>query len=132
MASTAIRSDIAPSSQSHRQKSSKLNLWYERILAQTDAHLIIDVRTYVEFHSARIDPSLSMPLNQIGFRIREIPDNVELVITGKDEAQEERARAAFIDEGIDPTRIAILTGGLEGWLASGRELREVTEEIPPC
>ena len=86
-----------------------------RLLDEPLAPLLVDVRTPAEYRSMHLDPSLSLPLDELGRRRGELPRDRELVLvcwTG--------ARARLAAEQLTDFRTRVLEGGLRACQEAGR------------
>lgn len=85
-----------------------------RALAGAYPPLVVDVRTPAEFHSTHLDPSVLLPLDQIGRRRGELPRDRELVLVCRT-----GARARLAAEELSDLRARVLEGGLTAWQEAG-------------
>jgi glyoxylase-like metal-dependent hydrolase (beta-lactamase superfamily II)/rhodanese-related sulfurtransferase len=85
-----------------------------RALAGPIAPLVVDVRMPAEFRAAHLDPSLSLPLDEIRRRRSELPRDRELVLVCRT-----GARARLAAEQLSDLRARVLEGGLAAWQEAG-------------
>jgi rhodanese-related sulfurtransferase len=85
----------------------------------TGAPLIVDVRLPAEYRALHLEPSLSMPLDELARRRAELPRHRDLVLVCRTGA---RARVAAEQLRDFPTRV--LEGGLVAWQAAGYPVTE--------
>jgi rhodanese-related sulfurtransferase len=82
-------------------------------LRQDDPPLLLDVREPVEYNYARIDGSLSMPLNQVPARLQELDPEQEIVVICHHGVRSQQAAQFLFGSGF--ANIANLIGGIEAW-----------------
>jgi rhodanese-related sulfurtransferase len=85
-----------------------------RALAGSLAPLVVDVRTPAEFRAVHLEPSISLPLDEIGRRRAELPGDRELVLVCRT-----GARARLAAERLAGWRARVLEGGLAAWQEAG-------------
>ena len=85
-----------------------------RALAGSLPPLVVDVRTPAEFRAVHLEPSISLPLDEIGRRRAELPTNRELVLVCRT-----GARARLAAEQLADWRARVLEGGLAAWQEAG-------------
>jgi glyoxylase-like metal-dependent hydrolase (beta-lactamase superfamily II)/rhodanese-related sulfurtransferase len=85
-----------------------------RVLAGPHAPLVVDVRMPAEYRSVYLDPSVSLPLDEIGRRRGELPRDRELVLVCRT-----GARARLAAEELTDLRTRVLEGGLVAWQEAG-------------
>ena len=85
-----------------------------RALASPHAPLVVDVRMPAEYRSVHLDPSVSLPLDEIGRRRAELPRDRELVLVCRT-----GARARLAAEELTDLRTRVLEGGLAAWQEAG-------------
>jgi glyoxylase-like metal-dependent hydrolase (beta-lactamase superfamily II) len=86
-----------------------------RALAGQYPPLVVDVRTPAEYDSAHLDPSVLLPLDQLGRRCGELPRDRELVLVCRT-----GARARLAAETLSDLRARVLEGGLAAWQEAGQ------------
>ena len=86
----------------------------DRVRGEVDAPLVVDVRMPGEYRSAHLEPSVSLPLDEIGRRRGELPSDREVVLVCRTGA---RARLAAAELGAFRTRV--LEGGIAAWQEAG-------------
>jgi glyoxylase-like metal-dependent hydrolase (beta-lactamase superfamily II)/rhodanese-related sulfurtransferase len=86
-----------------------------RALGGQQAPLVVDVRMPAEYRSVHLDPSVSMPLDEISRRRGELPRDRDLVLVCRT-----GARARLAAEELTDLRTRVLEGGLVGWQEAGR------------
>ncbi len=85
-----------------------------RALAGPQAPLVVDVRMPAEYRSVHLDPSVSIPLDEIGRRRGELPREHEVVLVCRS-----GARARLAAEQLTDLRTRVLEGGLAAWQEAG-------------
>ncbi len=85
-----------------------------RALGGSHAPLVVDVRLPAEYRSVHLEPSVSLPLDEIGRRRAELPRDRELVLVCRTGA---RARLAAAELG--GLRPRVLEGGISAWQEAG-------------
>ena len=85
-----------------------------RALAGPHAPLVVDVRMPAEYRSVHLDPSVSLPLDELDRRRGELPRDRELVLVCRT-----GARARLAAEGLTDLRTRVLEGGLVAWQEAG-------------
>ena len=86
----------------------------DRVREGLDAPLVVDVRMPAEYRSVHLEPSVSLPLDEIARRRDELPRDRELVLVCRTGA---RARLAAAELSAFHTRI--LEGGIAAWQEAG-------------
>jgi glyoxylase-like metal-dependent hydrolase (beta-lactamase superfamily II)/rhodanese-related sulfurtransferase len=86
----------------------------DRVRGESDAPLVVDVRTPAEYRSVHLEPSVSLPLDEIARRRGELRPDRELVLVCRTGA---RARLAATELGGLRTRV--LEGGIAAWQEAG-------------
>jgi len=86
----------------------------DRSLGDPQAPLVVDVRMPAEYRSAHLDPSISLPLDELGRRRGELPRDRELVLVCRT-----GARARLAAEQLTEFRSRVLEGGLAAWQEAG-------------
>jgi glyoxylase-like metal-dependent hydrolase (beta-lactamase superfamily II) len=85
-----------------------------RALGGPQAPFVVDVRTPAEYRSVHLDPSVSLPLDEIGRRRGELPHDRELVLVCRT-----GARARLAAEQLTDLRARVLEGGIAAWQEAG-------------
>jgi glyoxylase-like metal-dependent hydrolase (beta-lactamase superfamily II)/rhodanese-related sulfurtransferase len=88
-------------------------------LGGADAPLVVDVRLPAEYRSVHLEPSLLMPLDELGRRREEIPRERELVLVCRT-----GARARLAASQLTGFRARVLEGGLVAWQEAGHPVVE--------
>jgi glyoxylase-like metal-dependent hydrolase (beta-lactamase superfamily II)/rhodanese-related sulfurtransferase len=88
-------------------------------LGRADAPLVVDVRLPAEYAAVHLEPSVSIPLDELARRRAELPHDRELVLVCRTGA---RARLATAQLGGYRTRV--LEGGLVAWQEAGHPVIE--------
>ncbi|WP_302962357.1 rhodanese-like domain-containing protein [uncultured Adlercreutzia sp.] len=95
---------------------------FEEAVARGDG-TAVDVRTPATYAAMQFPwECLNIPVNQLGIREREFADAPALLIAGTDNEESARAFAALLEIGYPAERISVLDGGMNGWLAQGRDI----------
>jgi glyoxylase-like metal-dependent hydrolase (beta-lactamase superfamily II)/rhodanese-related sulfurtransferase len=94
---------------------------------QSPAPLLVDVRTPLEFASARIEPSVNIPLDQLEARLDEIPEASDVVVVCRTGVRAMTAAEALVRAG---RRARVLEGGVNAWRPAGLPLREGRRRLP--
>jgi rhodanese-related sulfurtransferase len=74
---------------------------------------LIDVREPWEVAIAALPQALNIPLNELPQRLQELDPKLETVVMCKSGGRSRRAAAFMVSRGFE--RVAILTGGIDGW-----------------
>lgn len=74
---------------------------------------LLDVREPNEFHFARIDNSVLIPLNQIPQRIGELDPNHEIVVICHHGMRSQQAALYLAQSGFN--NVSNLSGGIDAW-----------------
>ena len=90
-----------------------------RMLGAPDVPLIVDVRLPVEYRAVHLEPSVSLPLDEIRRRRDELPRERELVLVCRTGA---RARLAAAE--LAGFRTRVLEGGIVAWQEAGHPVVE--------
>jgi rhodanese-related sulfurtransferase len=90
-----------------------------RVLHGANAPLVVDVRLPAEYGAVHIEPSVSVPLNEVARRRHELPRERELVLVCRTGA---RARLAMAE--LSGFRTRVLEGGLVAWQEAGHAVVE--------
>jgi glyoxylase-like metal-dependent hydrolase (beta-lactamase superfamily II)/rhodanese-related sulfurtransferase len=85
-----------------------------RALGGPHAPLVVDVRMPAEYRSVHLDPSLSLPLDEIGRRRAELPRDRDVVLVCRT-----GARARLAAEQLTDLRARVLEGGIAAWQEAG-------------
>lgn len=88
-------------------------------LGGATAPLVVDVRLPAEYRAVHLEPSLSLPLDEIARRRDELPRDRELVLVCRTGS---RARLAAAE--LTGFRTRVLEGGIVAWQESGRPVAE--------
>ncbi|MFZ0663646.1 MAG: MBL fold metallo-hydrolase [Acidobacteriaceae bacterium] len=86
-------------------------------LADSDAPLVLDVRTPQEWASGHIADSLNVPLNRLEQRIAEVPRDRRIAIHCAGGYRSSIAASILHQQGI--TNVVEMAGGLAAWEAAG-------------
>lgn len=92
-------------------------------LATNPDTLLVDVRTPAEFQAASIDGAVNLPLDQVDAHLRRIVHDAggRLVLVCQSGARAARAAQALVGAGLDD--VAVLDGGMNGWVVAGAPVR---------
>jgi glyoxylase-like metal-dependent hydrolase (beta-lactamase superfamily II)/rhodanese-related sulfurtransferase len=90
-----------------------------RALARADAPLVVDVRFPAEYSSVHLEPSVLIPLDELGRRRPELPRDRELVLVCRTGARARLAAAQLVGY-----RTRVLEGGLVAWQEAGHPVIE--------
>ena len=85
-----------------------------RAWRESNAPLVVDVRMPAEYQSLHLEPSVSLPLDEIARRRGELPRDRELVLVCRTGA---RARLAATE--LSDLRTRVLDGGIVAWQEAG-------------
>jgi rhodanese-related sulfurtransferase len=88
-------------------------------LTGTEAPLVVDVRMPAEYRAVHLEPSLSLPLDELARRRGELPPDRELVLVCRTGA---RARLAAAE--LTGLHTRVLEGGLVAWQEAGHPVVE--------
>ena len=90
-----------------------------RMRGASEAPLIVDVRLPVEYRAVHLEPSVSLPLDEIARRRDELPRERDLVLVCRTGA---RARLAAAE--LAGFRTRVLEGGIVAWQEAGHPVVE--------
>ena len=90
-----------------------------RALGEAGAPLVVDVRMPAEYRAVHLEPSVSLPLDEIARRRHELPPERELVLVCRTGARARLAAAELTD-----FRTRVLEGGLAAWQEAGHPVVE--------
>jgi glyoxylase-like metal-dependent hydrolase (beta-lactamase superfamily II)/rhodanese-related sulfurtransferase len=90
-----------------------------RGLGEPRAPLVVDVRLPAEYRSVHLEPSVSLPLDEIRRRRGELPRDRELVLVCRT-----GARARLAAEELTGFRARVLEGGMIAWQEAGHPVVE--------
>jgi glyoxylase-like metal-dependent hydrolase (beta-lactamase superfamily II)/rhodanese-related sulfurtransferase len=99
----------------------------QALRAQSPAPLLLDVRTTLEFESARIEGALNLPLDQLEARVDEIPEGAEVVVVCRTGVRATIAAETLTRAG---RRARVLEGGVNAWRRAKLPLREGRKRLP--
>jgi rhodanese-related sulfurtransferase len=88
-------------------------------LGGAGAPLVVDVRLPAEYRSVHLEPSVSLPLDEIAARRSELPRDREIALVCRTGA---RARVAAA--GLSGFRTRVLEGGIAAWQDAGHPVVE--------
>jgi glyoxylase-like metal-dependent hydrolase (beta-lactamase superfamily II) len=94
---------------------------------QTPAPFLLDVRSPLEFESARIEPAVNIPLEQLDERLDEIPERADVVVVCRTGV---RATIAAETLGRAGRHARVLDGGVNAWRRARLPLREGRKRLP--
>lgn len=86
-------------------------------LEEGDDVLLVDIRTTAEVAQGAIPNALLMPMHLIPLRMRELPDDRELVLYCRSGARSYQACSYMMQQGFD--RVWNLRGGIIAWARHG-------------
>ncbi len=89
------------------------------VLGGAGAPLVVDVRLPAEYRAVHLEPSVSLPLDEIARRRGELPRDREIVLVCRTGA---RARVAVA--GLSGLRTRVLEGGITAWQDTGHPVVE--------
>ncbi|HEV8616824.1 MAG TPA: MBL fold metallo-hydrolase [Methylomirabilota bacterium] len=95
-----------------------------RALGRADGPLAVDVRRPAEYRALHLEPSVLLPLHEIGRRRSELPRDRELVLVCRTGA---RARLAAAE--LTGFRTRVLEGGIVAWQEAGHPVVEGTAHM---
>ena len=88
---------------------------------------LLDVRTPLEFESARIEDSANIPLDQLDARADDIPAGADVVVVCRTGVRATIAADLLARAG---RRARVLDGGVQSWRRAGLPLREGRKRLP--
>ncbi len=95
----------------------------ERLLKESPGAItLLDVREDDERATARIEPSLHIPMNEVVARLAEIPTDRRVVVYCHHGTRSMMVATYLASHGVP--NVANLTGGIDGWS------REVDPDVP--
>ncbi len=86
-----------------------------RLEKEPDGFLLLDVREDAERATAAILPSIHIPMNEIPYRLAEIPRDKEVIVYCHHGARSELVAGYLEGEGY--AHVANLSGGIDAWSA---------------
>ena len=87
----------------------------ERLKQAPGSYVLLDVRELDERETARIEPSVHIPMNQVPGRLSELPRDRPMVVYCHHGSRSAMVAAYLESEGFEG--IANLTGGIDRWSA---------------
>jgi rhodanese-related sulfurtransferase len=100
------------------------------IRARQDAPvLLLDVRTPEEYAAGHIPGAVNIPYDQVGTRLSEIPKSDEVVLYCRSGRRAGLAAETLAAAGY--TRLAHLTGDMQGWSEAGLPVEMADAANPP-
>lgn len=84
-----------------------------RLRAHDPTFVLLDVRELDERETARIEPSLHIPMNEVPARVTEIPRDREVVVYCHSGARSMMVAGYLEGQGF--AHVANLTGGIDAW-----------------
>lgn len=85
----------------------------EKLRAPAGALTLLDVRENDERATARIDPSVHIPMREVPGRIRELPRDRTLVVYCHHGGRSEMVAGFLASQGFD--QVVNLEGGIDAW-----------------
>ena len=83
------------------------------------AEAIVDLRPPDEFEAGHVPGAISIPLNQLWFRMYELPSELDAVVLAYDDVLSRQARAGEMLKREGYYRVYFVRGGFSSWLAAG-------------
>lgn len=92
----------------------------EALARQAAGALLLDVRTQAEWDQGHIAGSTLIPLDELSYRLGELPRDRDIVMVCRSGARSKEGSAILRQAGF--TRVTCLSGGLQSWAAAGYPL----------
>ncbi|MEJ2211325.1 MAG: rhodanese-like domain-containing protein, partial [Anaerolineae bacterium] len=88
-------------------------------MVAVDKAVLVDVRPVANYEEDHVPDAISMPVDEVAERYKELPDDRLLIFycNCKNEAESTEAALAAQAHGLE--QVAVLQGGLEAWLRAG-------------
>lgn len=93
----------------------------KELASQADCHVLVDVRSPLEFETEHIKNSINLPLDSLESHLSEIPSDGQLVVICRSGKRAERGAFALLSKGLKPV---VLQGGLLAWRKAGLSVKE--------
>ncbi len=90
------------------------------LISKTPAPAFVDVRSPAAFAAGSLPGASSMPLDETGIRVSELPSDRVVIVCCEDGVQSLAATRFFRERGMEDTWI--LAGGLQAWQKAGHAL----------
>lgn len=87
----------------------------DRLKRSPGAYVLLDVREPDERETARIEPSIHIPMNEVPNRLAEVPRDRPVVVYCHHGSRSAMVAGYLEGEGYD--KVANLTGGIDRWSA---------------
>lgn len=87
-----------------------------QFLAANNTAQVVDTRMAWEYASGHIPGAISLPINELSFRMDEVPRDVPLVIQCYHGHNSLDVAAYLIQQGWDAENTVSLSGGISGWM----------------
>ncbi|MFN2226617.1 MAG: thioredoxin domain-containing protein [Anaerolineae bacterium] len=88
-------------------------------LAAVDKAVFVDVRPLANYEEERIPDAISMPVDEVAERYKELPGDRLLIFYCNCKAEVESTEAALAAQEQGLSQVAVLQGGWEAWLRAG-------------
>ena len=99
----------------------------DMLRSQGIAHMLLDVRSRLEFDGQRIESATNIPLDELNARIDEIPEHARIVVVCRTGV---RATIAADTLGRAGRRVQVLAGGMNAWRRAGLPVHEGQRRLP--
>lgn len=84
-------------------------------------HVLVDVRSPIEFETEHIEGSINVPLDTLDSRFDEVPRQGELIVICRSGKRAERGAYILMSRGFQPK---VLDGGMVAWRKAGLPIEE--------
>jgi rhodanese-related sulfurtransferase len=82
-------------------------------------HFLLDVRTPEEFDEVRIPGAVNIPLQELGGRIEEIPQDAPIVLVCRSGMRSQMGAQVLRQAGLTDLQLYNLEGGTIAWVVRG-------------
>jgi len=90
-------------------------------------HVLVDVRSPLEFETEHIAGSINVPLDVLDSRFDEVPRQGELIVICRSGKRAERGAYTLMGRGFQPK---VLDGGMVAWRQAGLPVEEGKKRLP--
>lgn len=102
--------DAAPSENTEPGEDSK----------QEDGFALIDIRSLADFSTLHIPGASCLPAGRVfEIRVREVPDDQNVVLVGQDGSRLAETWQTLMDNGYDPECVWVVEDGMDAWFEAG-------------
>lgn len=81
---------------------------------------LIDIRSLADFSTLHIPGASCLPAGRVfEIRVREVPDDQNVVLVGQDGSRLAETWQTLMDNGYDPERVWVVEDGMDAWFEAG-------------